>query len=529
MARIINLRQLHAMPHSQVREWGYNGVDAFVTREIADVLLPRLDPVDARTYAFERAVQGPAMAMSRRGLLVDTDARDDDVKELRKELKAAEKTLTHLEIVTAVWDGKEMETGQCSASKRKDGRHTWQPGVEDTPERVCTQCGHSRFKPSPLNPNSPPQLKHLLYDLLGIKRQFDKDGVVTTDEEALDRIGRRWPKYKPLTDTILLIKGLRKQISFLNSRLTFDNRFMYTLSVGTAWTGRWAASKDAFHYGNNVQNITERHRHIFIADRGYELCYADLKQAESNVVAHLAGDEDYIEAHRSGDVHTYVTRLVWPELSWTGDLAKDKIIAKQLPDWDPVPGHDYRFQAKRIQHGSNYGLSPFGIAIIAHIPVAAAQRAQRAYFRAFPNIPLWQHSIAELVHERQPLYNPFGVRVKLFGHPDRDHTVKQGLAFPAQSAVAHIINIAVWQLWMELDPHALQLLAQIHDAILWQHLVAERDAVLSAAAPLMRIPVPITDFRGVVRTAIIETEAAVGHNWGHRTPTNPEGLVEVHF
>lgn len=529
MARIIDLRKLHALPHSQVREWGYNAVDTLATREIADVLLPRLDPVDARTYAFERAVQGPAMTMTKRGILVDTDARDDSVKVLRKELRAQERALAKMPLVVNNWDGVEKETGECPKSKRKDGKHSWQPGVPDAPERICTMCGRSRYKSSPLNVNSPPQIKHLLYDILHIKRQFDKDGAVTTDEEALERIGRRWPKYKELTDAILAVKGLRKQIGFLNSRLTYDKRFKSTFSVGTAWTGRWSASKDAFGFGGNSQNIAERHRHIFIADPGYELCYADLKQAESNVVAHLSGDEGYIEAHASGDVHTYVTRLVWPDLPWTGDLALDKAIAKQLPDWDPVPGHDFRFQAKRIQHGSNYGLSPFGIAIIAHIPVEAAQRAQRAYFRAFPNIPLWQQSIAALVRDRQPLYNPLGIRVKLFGKPDREHTYKQGLAFPAQSAVAHIINIAVWQLWMELDPTDLLLLAQIHDAILWEHRIEDRDRVLKLAAPLMRIPVPIKDFRGTTRTAIIETEAAVGHNWGHKNASNPDGLVEVHF
>lgn len=521
------------MTDGQVREWGYNAVDSAVTREIADVLLPRMDPVDARTYAFERAVQGPAVTMTHRGILIDTDARNDAVKALRKELGAAQKTLGKLPIVVKTWDGKVMVTGQCKQSKRKDGRHSWEPGVPDTPERKCTQCGHSRFKPSPLNGNSVQQLRHLLYDLLHIKVQYNKDGDVSTDEEALSRIGRKWPKYKDLTEGVLAVKGLKKQLGFLNSRLTFDHRFKSTFSVGTAWTGRWAAKKDPFGFGSNAQNIAERHRHIFIADEGMELCYADLKQAESNVVAHLAGDEDYIQAHLSGDVHTYVTRLVWPDLPWTGDLVQDKAIAKRLPDWDPVPGHDFRFQAKRVQHGSNYGLSPFGIALIAHIPVDAAETAQRAYFRAFPNIPLWQRSIGADVKDQIPLSNPLGVRVKLFGRPDGSHTYKQGLSFKPQSLVAHIINLAIWQLWRYMDPEELLLLAQVHDAILWEHPIAHRDAVLAKALPFMRIPVPITDFRGVERTVIIETEAAVGHNWGHRNldpkrgPLNPRGLIDV--
>lgn len=526
---IITLDDLHKLPQGQRREWGYNALDAAATREIGDVLIPRMDPIDARTYGFERAVQTPAMAMSMRGIKVDIDAKADALKRLKKELKDVEKSIAKHPVVAERWDGREKVTGSCPTPTRKDGKHKWQAGVEDTPDRHCVDCGTSRFAPSPLNPGSHTQLAHLLYDILGLKRQFGKSGEVTTDDEALDRLSRRYPKLASLLALFRSYADLKKQIGFLNSRLTYDNRFKSSFTVGTAWTGRWASQKDPFGYGGNSQNIAERHRHIFIPDDGYEFCYADLKQAESNIVAHLAGDEEYINAHKSGDVHTYVTRLVWPELPWTGDLVRDKAIAKALPEWDNVPGHDFRFQAKRIQHGSNYGLTPPGIAMIAHIPQEAASRAQRAYFKAFPGIPAWQRSIKYLVEEQLPIYNPLGIRVKLFGRPDSGHTYKQGLAFPAQGAVAHIINIAVWQLYTELDPHALMLLAQVHDAVLWQHPRALRDETLRAAAPLMHIPIPIKDFRGKVRTAIIEAEAAVGLNWGHKNPNNPAGLFEVPF
>jgi len=113
---------------------------------------------------------------------------------------------------------------------------------------------------------------------------------------------------------------------------------------------------------------------MFIADPGKVLCYADLKQAESLTVAYLAGDEAYIEAHKSGDTHTFVARMIWPDLPWTGDIWKDKAWAKEhMPEWDPADGHDFRFQSKRIQHGGNYGMSPYGVARVAHIPVAEAE------------------------------------------------------------------------------------------------------------------------------------------------------------
>jgi hypothetical protein len=44
---------------------------------------------------------------------------------------------------------------------------------------------------------------------------------------------------------------------------------------------------------------------------------------------------------------------------------------------------------------------------------------------------------------------------------------------------------------------------------------------------LMSVPVPVTDIYGVTRIARIETEAAVGLNWGHKSDDNPNGLVEI--
>jgi DNA polymerase I-like protein with 3'-5' exonuclease and polymerase domains len=277
-----------------------------------------------------------------------------------------------------------------------------------------------------------------------------------------------------------------------------------------------------------MQNITERHRNIFVADPGMELAYLDYKQGESNIVSHLSGDEGYIDAHLTGDVHTYATRLIWPDLPWTGDLAADKKIAKVNPDWDTAPGHDYRFQAKRIQHGGNYGLSPFGIAIIAHIPVSAAKTAYYAYHAAFPDIKNWQGHVEALVAAGEPLVNPLGIKVRLYGRPWDGRTVKQGLAFLPQSALAHIINIAAWLVWRELDMsgRGVMLLAQVHDALLVQFPAGRYD-LLREVAELMRVPVEVTDYKGNIRTMVIDVEAAVGQNWGHRSADNPKGIKEM--
>lgn len=529
MALRLSLKEALAQT-GQKRHWAYGALDAIGTGEVHEVLSERLNERQKRTYAFLRASQGPAMAMTSRGILIDTLKRDENVKELKKELASLKRDLNKHPALTAVWDLAEKRTGRCDLSTRKDGKHTWQPGVPDGPDRKCLACGKSRMMLKPFNPGSPDQVKHLMYDLLKVKRQYNKAGLVSTDEDALERMGRQAPKYADITSKIIETRGIAKQIGFLETKLTADGRYKSSFNAGVAWTRRWTSHNDPFGLGGNSQNIAERHRGMFIADPGKEIYYADLKQAESNLVAHLAGDEGYIEAHKLGDVHTYVTRLVWPDHPWTGDIFADAKLAKSInPEWDPAPGHDIRFQSKRIQHGSNYGLSPFGIAMIAHIPVKAAAEAQRNYFAAFPGIPAWQRNIRKQVREGKPIISILGFETKLFGRPWDEHTYKQGLSSDPQGTVADIIAIAAWRIWTQLDPHRTELLAQIHDALLGQVAAGDMET-LREIYRLMMIPVPVRDWSGKVRYTTIEPEIAVGKNWGHYHPEkNPLGVKEVHF
>lgn len=526
--RTFGLREAQTL-QGQQRHWAYNALDTIGTRKVHDTLNTLMSPAARRYYKFELAAQTPAMKMASRGILVDTIARDEVVVELKKELKALGKKINTHPQVAGVWDGTEKQTGACTKSKRKDGKHSWEPGVPDGPSRHCTECGISRMRPTAFNPASPVGVMHLFYDLLKVRRQYNKEGLPSSDDEAMQRIARNFPKFAELATYVKDWRALNKQIGFLSTSLNPQDRFPSSFNVGAAWTDRWSSSSDVFGYGGNSQNVTERHRRMFIADQGKVLVYADLKQAESNIVAHLAGDEAYIEAHRSGDVHTFATRLIWPDLDWTGDLKHDKKIAKNtLPDWDQTEGHDLRWQSKRIQHGSNYGLTPFGMSIISHTPVAANRTAQGSYFRGFPMIRVWQRQVREIVQAQGTLVSPLGREVKLFGRPWDDHTYKQGLAVGPQGTVAHIIDMAAWRIEHEFDPERIELLAQVHDALVWQQDPEDLETLYQAAG-LMMIPLPIVDVSGKLRYAVIEAEIAMGENWGHKSDANPLGIDEIHI
>lgn len=522
---LLTLADAQLLPPGQLKQWAYNGLDVTGTHEIAGVLGPRLSPNQAAFYAFERALQAPSLSMMLRGVPVDAMKRSQMISELKRELKRTERDIANDPLIKEKWDGVEKNTGLCPGAMGK--HHKWPRGVpDDDPAKVCLVCGGGRWLPTPFNSNSSEQRSHFLYDLLRLPPQSNKDREITADSDAMVRLAKDHPFVRPLLEQMIEVVDLKKQLGFLEAPLTADNRYMSTFNVGAAWTGRFSSSKNPKGLGGNLQNIGARHRRIFIADYGKEMFYADYMQGESNLVAHLSGDERYIEAHAVGDVHTYVTRYLWPELPWTGDLARDKKIAKQNPPWDLAEGHDYRFQCKRIQHGSNYGLTPTGISMIAQIPHAAAKAAYERYMTEFPGIPAWQNWVYKRVAEMLPLTNPLGRTITLLGRPWDKHTRRQGLAFLPQSALADIENIALWRVWAYLEEEGVELFAQVHDALLGQYPQGRLDLV-RAVLQQMQVPIPITDIRGITRTLTIGVEAAVGKNWGHRSADNPHGIDEA--
>lgn len=529
--RIYTMAELMAT-RGQEREWAYNALDCTGTRKVWDALIPRLNANQARTYALHKSLMAPTLAMARRGVLVDRVALAEAVgsmvppRGLLGDLTKIVRTINKLSELAA-WDKLDTVTGLCP-SPPLGKHHKWPRGVPDSPERKCEKCGTARMRKSPFNPNSHPQCCHLFHTLWGWPEMENKNGEKSVDDEVLEKLIELHPEKGVVLEAIRDARGIKKQLSFLKSKLTPDGRMPSTFNVAAAWTSRFSSNKNPYQLGTNLQNITESLRYVFIADPGKELFYADLERAESLVVAFVSGDEGYIAAH-SGDTHTLVATYLWPDLPWPGDPAGNKALAETLPPWDPVPGHNWRFQAKRIQHGSNFGLQPRGIARIAHIPEREAISAQGRYFSAFPGIPQWQGYVRTLVREQMPIVNPLGFEVSLFGRPWDGHTWRQGLSLVPQSTVAHILNLGLRRVWRDLDtpeaPVPVWCMAQVHDAILGEWNVEQRMEAAKAVKERMIIPFPVKGVDGKTRMCQISVEILAGRNWGKKNLKPEKGRL----
>lgn len=310
MVRIINPAKPDDLPLTKSEVlFTYNGLDTCITREVFDEISPQLTPNTQKIYDFSRALQAPVLDMCLRGVRVDEAARKTLLTYYLGKVKHYTgflDTLAH-----AVWD-------------------------------------------KPLNPDSPAQLQFFFYRVMGypvIKSRKGREMKVSTDRAALEQLSLQHIYARPIIQIILALRDAKGSVETLLRGIDDDGRYRAAYNIAGTVTGRWSSSKNIFGRGGNLQNVTDKLRRMFVPDPGKKLAYIDLEQAESRAVGFICreifGVDTYLKSCGSGDLHTTVCVLNWPELPWTGDLVKDRKIA-ETPFYRDLT---YRDMAKKLGHG----------------------------------------------------------------------------------------------------------------------------------------------------------------------------------
>lgn len=270
----------------------YNGLDGMMTQEIYGVLKPN------NTYEFEKSLLPLAIDMMDKGILIDAQKKDTIAKELETSLKK----------------------------------------VEDNFNYICQKVWGKTY-----NPRSPMQLKELLYQRLYLPEVIvSKKGEkkVSTDRDTLEKLHREYTRAMPITTPLLQMRDLSKTLDTVTKQLSPQGRWHANFNIGGTDTGRWSSSSHPYGWASNLQNIDDFVRRMFIPDPGYIFVNCDQQGAEARVVGYLAGDETYIKAVESGDVHTMVASMVF------GFEPK-----RELADRKYYREMSYRDIAKRAAHG----------------------------------------------------------------------------------------------------------------------------------------------------------------------------------
>lgn len=481
MAQVFNQSNIREHEDLEQQYWIYNGLDCVITRALWDKLSPHTEKPYVKTaFNFVTAMQAPALEMMQRGLLVDQEFRTRIKSDLERKRKRLQFILDSY------------------------GAALWGKGI---------------------NANSPTQLAQLFYGILECPEQhkYEKgEKKISTNAEAMEKLSERYMYARPIANAVLALRDVVKQLGVVNSGVSEDGRLRASYNIVGTETGRWSSSENVWGGGTNLQNITDHLRRMFIADEGWKFAYVDLEQAESRLVAYLSGDEAYIDACESGDLHTTVCRMVWKELGWTGELKHDKgVIAAQ----NFYRHFSYRDMAKRGGHGTNYYGTPRTMAMHLKIESKIMESFQAEYFSAFPNIPDWHRWVAQQLQTVGYLETPHGRRRYFHSRLGEDTTLREGIAFVPQSAIGEILNLALWLVWKRYGT-VVQILGQVHDAILFQYREETESEILPAIMQCMTIPFPIKDIHGKERTCTIPVDCEVGWTWQHYDYSNPDNVPD---
>ncbi len=353
------------------------------------------------------------------------------------------------------------------------------------------------------NLNSPPQLRAILYDKLGLQPgKKTPKGELSTDASVLEKLREA----HPIVDALLRWRELDKLNSTYLEALPrlvdpADGRVHTTFLQTSAATGRLSSANP------NLQNVpirTELGRQIRRAfvpgGPGQVLLVLDYSQIELRVLAHLSGDEGLRTAFASGeDIHTATAARVF-------GLPLDAVD----------PGS--RSRAKMVNYGLAYGMNAWGLAQRLDIAPDEAQEIMDAYFTSFP-------AIREYLDNQVGRATVEGFTETILGRrryiPElqaanprvRDLGRRQALNAPIQGSASDVFKVAMIKVDQalrerpEMDCH---MLLTVHDELVFE--VSEDD--VEQAADVVRDRME----HAVDLEVPLQADVGWGPNWSDAAP-----------
>ena len=352
------------------------------------------------------------------------------------------------------------------------------------------------------NLNSPPQLRVILYEKLGLSPgKRTSKGALSTDADVLEKLRDR----HPIVEAILGYRELSKlKSTYLDALPPLvdprDGRIHTTFSQIGAATGR-LSSRDP-----NLQNIPVRGelgrqiRRAFVpSGPERELLVADYSQIELRVLAHLSGDEELHAAFAAGaDIHAATAARVF-----------------DLPIEEVEP--EMRRRAKVVNYGLAYGMNAYGLASRMGIAPDEAQEFIDSYFAGFPRIKdyLDQQVVrasadgytSTMLGRRRYLPELQSANPRI-----RDMGRRMALNAPIQGSAADVLKLAMIEVDGRLGPSELDcvMVLTVHDELVFDVASSDREAAGTLVKAAMEQAYPLT--------VPLRADLGWGPNWAEAAP-----------
>ncbi|MBZ9608559.1 DNA polymerase I [Clostridium estertheticum] len=345
------------------------------------------------------------------------------------------------------------------------------------------------------NIKSPKQLGKILFEKLDLPVIKKTKTGYSTNAEVLEALADKHPIITEITRYRQLTKIFSTYIEGLQAVIDADCRIHSNFTQTVTTTGRLSSTEP------NLQNIPIRHemgraiRKVFIPHNDQcVILSADYSQIELRVLAHIAGDENLIEAFiKHCDIHTKTASEVF-------NVPVGEVTALM------------RSNAKAVNFGIVYGIGEFSLAKDLNISRKEAKTYIETYFERYPNVKKYMedivveaeknNSVTTIMNRRRFIYeiNSTNKIVKSFGK-------RLAMNTPIQGSAADIIKLAMINVFDKLKQEGLKstLILQVHDELI---LNVYKDE-------LKRVEYLVKEqMENVVKLSVpLEVEISIGETW----------------
>lgn len=381
--------------------------------------------------------------------------------------KLEEEELTHL------MDTVELPLVEVLAAMEQNGVYVNRAHLAEKTEEVADRlqtieqsiyemAGHT------FNLNSPKQLGTVLFEELDLPvRKKTKTGY-STNAEVLESLRPEHPIVEQILAYRLWSKLKSTYLDGITGLIRTDTGRVHTSFNQTVTaTGRLSSSDP------NLQNIPVRTeegrmiRALFEPGEGYDyLLSADYSQIELRLLAHMSGDENFIDAFKRGqDIHARTAAEVFG-----------------IPLEEVTP--ELRRHAKAVNFGIVYGISDFGLARNLHISRKEAGDYISRYFERYPGVRAFMDKVVAEAHETGYVTTMFGRRRELPAIKSRNFNQRMlaermAMNTPIQGTAADVIKLAMIAAYHRLKEAGVKsrILLQVHDELVLEVVESELDVV----------------------------------------------------
>jgi len=345
------------------------------------------------------------------------------------------------------------------------------------------------------NIKSPKQLGKILFEKLDLPVIKKTKTGYSTNAEVLEALVDKHPIITEITRYRQLTKIFSTYIEGLQAVIDTDCRIHSSFTQTVTTTGRLSSTEP------NLQNIPIRHemgraiRKVFIPHNDQcVILSADYSQIELRVLAHIAKDENLIEAFvEHSDIHTKTASEVF-------NVPMEEVTSLM------------RSNAKAVNFGIVYGIGEFSLAKDLNISRKEAKTYIETYFERYPNVKKYledivveaekNSSVTTILNRRRFIseINSSNKIVKSFGD-------RLAMNTPIQGSAADIIKLAMVNVFDKLKEEGLKstLILQVHDELILNVYKDELKQVENLVKEQME---------NVIKLSVpLEVEISIGETW----------------